>query len=111
MSNSAPWRLDVARALITGGSSGIGLATAREMASLGAGLVLVARNQDRLESARESIESEYPGCKVEIIPADLSSERGRTKVLEQQDAPLLCLTTFSHKNIFYAGWNIWKAIW
>lgn len=78
MGNSA-WRLDGQRALITGGSSGIGLATARELASLGAQLVLVARNEERLRQAQESIMTDYPGCRVEVIPADLASEEGRQR--------------------------------
>jgi Tropinone reductase 1 len=88
MSNKSPWRLDGARALITGGSSGIGLATAHEFASLGAELVLVARNTDRLEKARKAIESKGHGGKVEIISADLSSEEGRQQVARQLDSPL-----------------------
>lgn len=42
-------------ALITGASSGIGAATAREMARLGYRVVLVARSRERLEHIAESI--------------------------------------------------------
>ena len=71
------WRLDGQRALITGGSSGIGLATARELATLGAHLVLVARGEERLKEAQALITAEVPSCRVEVIPADLASEEGR----------------------------------
>jgi len=99
MSNKSPWRLDGARALITGGSSGIGLATARELASLGAELVLAARNADRLDAARESIESDVQGCSVEIIPADLATEEGRQQLINSLDSPLQILVNNAGINI------------
>ena len=99
MSNSSHWRLDGARALITGGSSGIGLATARELARLGANLVLVARNPDRLEQAREAIAADAPGCDVDILSADLATEEGRQQVASQVKAPLSILVNNSGTNI------------
>lgn len=99
MSSKSPWRLDGARALITGGSSGIGLATAQELASLGAELVLVARNKERLEKARESIEAGFPACKVEILPADLTSEEDRQNLVQCLDSPLQILVNNAGTNI------------
>jgi Tropinone reductase 1 len=99
MSSKSPWRLDGARALITGGSSGIGLATARELASLGASLVLVARNEKRLESARETIRFDFPGSDVNILSADLSTEEGRQHVVSKTGAPLNVLVNNSGTNI------------
>lgn len=99
MSNKAPWRLDGARALITGGSSGIGLATAREFATLGADLVLAARNVDRLEKARESILSLTPTCRVEIVSADLANEDGRRQLVERLETPLQILINNTGTNI------------
>jgi 3-dehydrosphinganine reductase len=47
----------VKTAYITGGSSGIGLAIARELMRRGATVVLIARRRERLESAREDLQS------------------------------------------------------
>ena len=58
-------------ALITGGSTGIGLDLAREFALHGHDLVIVARNRDRLDQAAGSLEGKY-GVKVTAIPSDLS---------------------------------------
>jgi 3-dehydrosphinganine reductase len=43
--------------LVTGGSSGIGLATAKLFSQMGAHVWLVARNRDRLQSALKQVES------------------------------------------------------
>lgn len=93
------WRLDGLRALISGGSSGIGLATAREFASLGADLLLAARDIERLETARSSLEADYPGCKVDIISADLASEEGRQSVVEATGGSLQILINNCGMNI------------
>ena len=57
--------------LITGGSKGIGLATARALAAEGASLHLAARNIDDLQKVKAEIEKEY-GISVEVHPVNLS---------------------------------------
>jgi NADP-dependent 3-hydroxy acid dehydrogenase YdfG len=59
--------------LVTGASSGIGEATARRFARLGADVGLVARRRDRLESlAAELGES---GCRVVVVEADVTDRK------------------------------------
>jgi len=57
-------------ALITGASSGIGAALAREIAGRGANLVLTARRVDRLEALAEELRAS--GRSVRTVPADLN---------------------------------------
>ena len=59
------------RALVTGGSAGIGLATADRLAAEGVNLALVARSQARLSEARAHI-AETHEVEVTLIVADLS---------------------------------------
>ena len=58
--------------VITGGSSGIGLATARRAVSRGAAVVLAARNESALEEIRAELETR--GGRVAICAADVSVE-------------------------------------
>lgn len=58
--------------LITGGSSGIGLALAQEFARGGARLFLVARNPGKLEAAVNQLSGLGPGP-FAALPADVSS--------------------------------------
>src|SRR5215211_4864490 len=59
-------------ALVTGASSGIGLALAREIAANGHDVVLTARNHDALEAAAGAIEGKH-GVQAHVIPLDLRS--------------------------------------
>ena len=58
-------------ALITGASSGIGLAFAEELAERAFDLILVARRVDRLQELTEKLERQH-GTKVSICDADLA---------------------------------------
>ena len=55
--------------VITGGSRGLGLVIARELAEEGARLVLLSRDEDEL--ARAAIELREAGASVETIPCDV----------------------------------------
>jgi Tropinone reductase 1 len=97
------WRLDGQRALVTGGSSGIGLAVAQELAALGCELVLLARNIERLEQARAAVLQQHPLCHIELISADLADAQARERVAASLQPPLNIL-------INNAGFNIRKRV-
>lgn len=62
------------RAIITGGSKGIGLATAMTLASEGAQVAIIARDQAALQQAAEQIKA-TTGVEAVWIPADVSVEQ------------------------------------
>lgn len=98
LSGSA-WRLDGAQALVTGGSSGIGLATARELAALGADLLLVARGEARLDQARAELEAAFPDRQVRTLAADLATADGRERVRAEAGDRLQILVNNAGTNI------------
>jgi NADPH:quinone reductase-like Zn-dependent oxidoreductase len=70
-------RLKNKRALITGGTSGIGLETARLFLSEGARLAITGRNPATLEAARKEL-----GADVLIIPSDASDVAAQKTIAE-----------------------------
>ncbi|MCX7247784.1 MAG: SDR family NAD(P)-dependent oxidoreductase, partial [Burkholderiales bacterium] len=68
-------KLSGRRALITGGSKGIGLAIARRLASEACHLHLVARSGDDLASVADELRQHH-GVEVSVHALDLA-ERGR----------------------------------
>jgi meso-butanediol dehydrogenase/(S,S)-butanediol dehydrogenase/diacetyl reductase len=67
-------------AIITGGSDGIGLATAALLARRGAQVVICGRRQALLDRARETIESE--GGQVEAIQLDVADDAALTAMID-----------------------------
>lgn len=59
---------------ITGAGMGLGLATAKELASQGANLVLVDFNEKALIDAKAEITKEFPAVKTITVIADVSKE-------------------------------------
>ncbi|VVP74716.1 hypothetical protein PS928_00142 [Pseudomonas fluorescens] len=69
-------------ALVTGASSGIGAIYAERLAARGFDLLLVARDQERLEAAASRLRAEH-GVQVEVLRADLTQKDDVLK-LEQR---------------------------
>jgi len=76
------WRLEGQIALITGASAGIGLAIARELLGLGADTLLVARDADLLDAAREDLLEEFPERSIVTLAADVADDEDRRAILD-----------------------------
>src|SRR5712664_2052239 len=71
------------RALVTGSTAGIGLATARALASEGAHVTLNGRTQARVAAAVEKLKHALPGATIGGIAADLGNAEGCRKLIGQ----------------------------
>jgi uncharacterized protein len=66
-------------AVVTGASSGLGEAMARELAGRGYGVTLVARGEDRLRSLAREL-SERHGVRAEAVTCDLTDPAARDRL-------------------------------
>jgi len=70
-------RLESKIALITGGTTGIGLATAKRFAEDGAEVIVTGRNPDTLELARRELNG-----RVQVVESDAADERQVAELFE-----------------------------
>jgi short-subunit dehydrogenase len=68
--------------VLTGATGGIGRAFATALAGRCATIVLVARDERRLDALRTALEASHPGLHVLQVSADLSTSAGRTAVAD-----------------------------
>lgn len=72
-------------ALVTGASSALGVAFAEQLAAAGAGLILVARREDRLYPLADRLRTQY-GADVMVIAADLADPETPKMLFETVNA-------------------------
>jgi short-subunit dehydrogenase len=79
-------------ALITGASTGIGAVYAERLARRGFDLIVVARNQDKLNALAKKLTTET-GRSIEVVAADLTkkSERAEVEKILREDASITML--------------------
>jgi NAD(P)-dependent dehydrogenase (short-subunit alcohol dehydrogenase family) len=75
------FRLDDKVVIVTGASSGLGVAFARAFAEAGSVVVLAARRQDRLDEVARQLQSD--GCKVLVCPTDVASNAACQALVEE----------------------------
>jgi hypothetical protein len=69
-------------AIVTGASSGIGEAFARQLAARGYDLLLIARRGDRLQALANELAASHD-VEAEVMPADLVTDEDRAAVVER----------------------------
>ncbi|HXJ02673.1 MAG TPA: SDR family oxidoreductase [Micropepsaceae bacterium] len=69
------------RALVTGSTGGIGYATARELARLGAAVAINGRTPSRVAEAIAKLKIEVPGAEFLAAPGDLATAEGADSII------------------------------
>jgi NAD(P)-dependent dehydrogenase (short-subunit alcohol dehydrogenase family) len=76
------------RAVVTGASSGIGVETARTLASHGAAVTLAVRNTEAGERVAADIRAGAPDARVDVRPLELADRASITAFVDAWDGPL-----------------------
>ena len=104
-------------AVITGGSTGIGLAVAEGLAAEGAHVVLAARKEDRLADAAASVTDRF-GVRVSTVACDVATAEGCDAVIETAkrdfggaDILINNAGTGSNETIMEASDDKWQFYW
>jgi NAD(P)-dependent dehydrogenase (short-subunit alcohol dehydrogenase family) len=78
-------------AIVTGANSGLGVATARDLARAGATVVLACRSTAKADQAAASIRADVPNAALEVAPLDLADLASVREFAEHRAAPGLAV--------------------
>jgi NAD(P)-dependent dehydrogenase (short-subunit alcohol dehydrogenase family) len=81
-------KLDGKRAVVTGGASGIGIETARALASAGAAVTLAVRRTDAAQPVAAELRRSTGNHAVDVKPLDLSDLRSVDSFIDSWTGPL-----------------------
>jgi len=76
------------RAIVTGGSSGLGIETARVLTAAGAEVTLAVRNTDAGNTVAEEIERSAGGIRPQVLRLDLANRQTITDFIDAWNGPL-----------------------
>lgn len=74
------------RALITGSSAGIGFGIAEAFLNAGASVVLNARNEERLLSAKQRLEQAHPEAQIDAVVADVGNAKDMARLCDHAES-------------------------
>ena len=80
--------LDGVRAIVTGGSSGLGIETAHALAAAGAEVTLAVRNTDAGDTAADEIQRSTDGVRPRVAHLDLANVTTVTEFVNEWTGPL-----------------------
>ncbi len=66
-------RLDGKHAFVTGSTGGLGIETARALASVGASVTISGRSPEKIDTALATLRAEVPGARFDSLEVDLAS--------------------------------------
>jgi len=96
------FQLDGKVAIVTGASSGLGVAFAHGLAAVGADVVLAARRMERLEAVRGDVEALGRRCLA--VRADVASPEDCTRVVQE------AMEAFGHVDVLVNNAGIGTAV-
>lgn len=80
---SEEWTIKGKKCMVTGATSGIGKAIARELASLGAHVIIVSRNEEKCKNTIREIQQDIGKRALDYYVADLSSQKEIRDLVER----------------------------
>ena len=80
--------------VVTGANSGVGYKTAETMAYLGANVILACRNEQKANSACETLTAEYPESDISVMQLDLADLSSIDAFVEQIKAKGIGIDVF-----------------